>query len=250
MKVHSFTYIISYKHRPDRLNHLRRVLDWINGFTGVEVIVVEQDKHSKIGNLKLKCKHIFLKNDGIFNKSWSYNVGAKYAKSDIIVFGDSDILMNPNDLISALGAMDKYDVISPYNVVLDLEQAESSLPLDKIVSITRPGRGELDHQKINLTGGIALFKRDALFKIGGWCELFTGWGGEDDFQTLKVQKFLSWCELKAKCYHLYHTRDELNPSKYQQTLQILNQLSNLSDDDLQRHIASTYPTLGLKNKYA
>lgn len=247
---HPFTYIISYRHRPDRLMHLRRVLDWINGFNGVDVIVVEQDKHSKVENLKLKCRHIFIKNDGLFNKSWSYNVAAKYAKSDIIIFGDCDLVMNPNDLVTALNMMKDYDVISPYNVVLDLQQDESNLSIESLLKITRPGRGEFDHQKINLTGGIAIFKREAFFRIGGWCEFFVGWGGEDDFQTHKVHKLLKWTELKSKCFHFYHTRDQLSNDKYQQTLNLLNQLVNLTDDDLQRHIGSTFPSLGLKNKYS
>ena len=74
--VHSFTYIIGYRHKPDRLQNLRRVLDWINGFQGVDVIVVEQDTHSKISHLSLRCRHLFLKSDKPYNKSWSFN----YAK--------------------------------------------------------------------------------------------------------------------------------------------------------------------------
>ena len=77
MNTHSFTYIIGYRHSPDRLNNLRRVLDWINGFANVEVILVEQDKHSKISHLSLKCKHIFIKTDKPYNKYWGYNVGLK-----------------------------------------------------------------------------------------------------------------------------------------------------------------------------
>ena len=42
-QYYSFTYIIGYRHKPDRLNNLRRVLDWINGFMGAEVILIEQD---------------------------------------------------------------------------------------------------------------------------------------------------------------------------------------------------------------
>jgi hypothetical protein len=74
---YAFTYVIGYRHRIDRLQNLRRVLDWINGFSGAEVIIVEQDKHSKISHLNLKAKHIFIKSNLPYNRSWSFNVALK-----------------------------------------------------------------------------------------------------------------------------------------------------------------------------
>ena len=96
MSNYSFTYIIAYKHSADRLQNLRRVLDWINGFANVEVIIVEQDKHSKIRHLNLKAKHVFTRCDLPFNKSHAFNVGIKSSTSNLIVFGDSDLIMDPN----------------------------------------------------------------------------------------------------------------------------------------------------------
>jgi hypothetical protein len=86
----AFTFIIGYRHRIDRLNNLRRTLDWINGFSGGQIILVEQDKHSKISHLNLKCQHIFVKSNMPYNRSWAFNVGLKHAKSNLIVFSDSD----------------------------------------------------------------------------------------------------------------------------------------------------------------
>ena len=42
-----FTFIIAYRHKLDRLQNLRRVIDWALGFQGVELIIVEQDKSPK-----------------------------------------------------------------------------------------------------------------------------------------------------------------------------------------------------------
>ena len=71
---YSFTYVIGYRHNLERLQNLRRVLDWINGFARVEVLLVEQDTHSKISHLNLKAKHIFTKSDMPYNRSWAFNV--------------------------------------------------------------------------------------------------------------------------------------------------------------------------------
>jgi glycosyltransferase involved in cell wall biosynthesis len=245
----SFTYIIGYRHRADRLNNLRRTLDWVNGFTNVQIILVEQDKHTKISHLNLRCEHIFVKSNMPYNRSWAFNVGLKYAKSQIVVFGDSDLIMNPEDFINGLKAMSEFEMVSPYSSVLDLTPQESGLPLEQVIKIERPGRGETDNQKINISGGIAIFRKESALKIGGWSEDFVGWGGEDDFQTIKVQHFLKWSELKAKCYHLYHSRETLDQKQYQKTLQILQKSSQLSREEIQRSIAMSSPKIGLKNKY-
>lgn len=249
MNIHPFTYIIGYKHIPDRLNNLRRVLDWINGFNNVDIILVEQDTHSKISHLNLKCRHIFLKTDKDYNKSWAFNVATKYAKSDIIVFADSDLVMNPNELIDAIKQLDKFEMVNPYKSVIDLNPNESNFNLDQLFAINRPGRGETDHQKVPLCGGICIFRKDAIYKIGGWCEDFIGWGAEDDFVSLKVQKFLTHTELPYKCYHLYHTRGVTNMPAYQRNLDLYNNYIKLSNEDFIRAINNSVPKNAMLNKY-
>jgi len=248
-QYYSFTYIIGYRHKPDRLNNLRRVLDWINGFMGAEVILIEQDKHSKISHLNLKCKHIFLKSKKPYNKSWAFNVATKMAKSNVIVFADSDLVMNPNDFIESLKMLEKYEMVNPYRSVVDLNQQESGLNLEQMISIDRPGRGETDHQKVPLCGGICIFRKEAINKIGGWNENFIGWGAEDDFVSLKVKNYLNWTEMPNRCYHLFHNREVPNMNEYQRNLNLLNQYNNLSKDDLWKTIIKELPKSGMKNKY-
>lgn len=247
---YSFTFIIGYRHAKDRLKNLRRTIDWVNAFTGSQVILVEQDEHSKIENLNLRCHHVFIKSEMPYNRSWSFNVGLKYAKSDIIVFGDSDLIMNPNDFINGLKAMNEYEMVSPYHSVVDLTPEESNMDLKSIVNINRPGRGEIDNQNINISGGISIFRRDAILKIGGWSEDFIGWGGEDDFQTIKVKHFLKYKELKAICYHLYHSKSKPDNRFYKRTLSILNKAYKMSKDEIKLTIEKSRSKIGMLNKYA
>ena len=246
---YSFTYVIGYRHNLERLQNLRRVLDWINGFAGVEVLLIEQDKHSKISHLNLKAKHIFTKSNMPYNRSWAFNVAIKNAKSNIIVFGDSDLVMEPNQFIAGLQAIRNYEMVSPYHSVLDLTQQESNMPLEQLISINRPGRGETDNQTINISGGIAMFRLDAIKRIGGWNEDFIGWGGEDDFQTLKIHNFLTWTELKAKCFHLYHERVQPDMKWYQRNLQLLQKSKEMTKEQHTKMINAQVPKMGLKNKY-
>lgn len=245
---YSFTYIIGYRHSVERLQNLRRVLDWINGFSNVEVLLIEQDKHSKISHINLKAKHTFIKSNMPYNRSWSFNVAMKRANSNVLVFGDSDIIMEPNLFISGLNALKTYDMVSPYNSVVDLNHQESNLPLENLLKIDRPGRGENDNQKINICGGISMFNLESIQKIGGWNEDFWAWGGEDDYQALKVKNFLTWTELKGRCFHLYHSRIQPDAKYYQRNLQILKESSVLNKEQLQKVILNQIPKIGWKNK--
>lgn len=243
-----FSFIIGYRHKQDRFGLLRRTLDWINSFNGVQVILVEQDNHSKISHLNLAANHIFTKSNMPYNRSWAFNVGLKYVNSDVVVFGDSDIIMNPDDFINGIRELHNYEMVSPYNSVLDLTQEESQLALKDIIKIQRAGRGETDNQKINISGGISMFRRESIIKIAGWNEDFWSWGGEDDFQTIKVKHFLTWKEMVAKCYHLYHSREQPILDFYRRSLGILEQAHKMSRDDIQKSILNSSNRIGMINK--
>jgi len=245
----NFTYIISYRHSVERLNNLKRTLEWVTSFSGAEIIVVEQDKHSKIKDVKLPCKHIFLKSSMPFNKAWGFNVGLKYSNSAVVIFGDSDLIMDPQEFIKSVKLLDQYEMVNPYNSVIDLTPQESSAALEQIIKVERPGRGENDIQKVPLCGGICIFRKDAIHKIGGWHEQFIGWGGEDDFQSVKVKNFLTFYENSAKCYHLYHDRPAPDVKWYQRNLQLLQKIGAFGREELQRLIKSESSKSGMKNKY-
>ena len=246
---YNFTYIISYRHSTERFNNLKRTLEWVNAFSGGEIILVEQDKNSKLQDTKLPCRHIFLKSNMPFNKSWGFNVGLKYANSNVIIFGDSDLIMDPNEFIKSVKMLDQYEMVNPYNTVIDLNPQESGGSFEQIMQINRPGRGETDIQKVPLCGGICIFRREAIHKIGGWHEDFVGWGGEDDFQSVKVKSFLNWHENQEKCYHIYHNRTAPDMKWYQRNLQLLQKLGVMNKEELQKVINNVTPKSGLKYKY-
>ena len=126
-----FTFIIAYRHKLDRLQNLRRVIDWTLGFNGVELIIVEQDKSPKLPAYTLKgFKYIFTKSDLPFNKSWAFNVGTKQSTTNAIVFGDSDLLMDPQDFINSVKLLEQYEVVNPYSRVIDLNPDENAQPID------------------------------------------------------------------------------------------------------------------------
>jgi predicted glycosyltransferase involved in capsule biosynthesis len=252
VNIPNITYVIAYKHKPDRLLNLRRVLEWLAPFQGMEIVLVEQDTISRISELNLRLKHIFIKSEMPFNKAWAFNVALKYVKTPIIIFGDSDLIMNPNNFIQAVQMLEQCDVVNPYNSVIDLSPQESMLDINSILSIDRIGRGEAedDIQKVPLFGGIIMFKKDALIKIGGWNEDFIGWGAEDDFQSLKVKMMLNHITVPFKCYHFHHEKAPIDMKLYQRNLGILNHFVNVNKEQMISHINMTLPKIGVINKYS
>ncbi len=249
MNKYSFTFIVGYRHRNDRFTNLRKVLKWVNGFTGVDVIIVEQDSHSKIDHINLDARHIFVKNDGHYNRSWAFNIGVKLSKSNIIVFSDSDLIMDTEEFITSLKEIENYDMVSPYKSVLDLLPNEVNKSIDDLNKITRHGRGETDNQTINICGGMSIFRKDSIMRIGGWCEEFCSWGGEDDYLTILVKKLLKYKEMSYRCYHLYHSRDKMDMQQYQKNLNLLNKLGSISDDELFRFANNNRAKNSFINKY-
>lgn len=245
------TYVIGYRHRMDRIINLRKVLEWLASFNNIDVIIVEQDKYSKISHLNLRATHVFIKSDKPYNRSWAFNVALKRNKNPVIIFGDCDIVMDPQELVNSINELNNFDVVSPYSSVLDLTPEETNYPFNMLPQIQRAGRGENDNQKINLCGGIVIFKAESIVKIGGWNEDFIGWGGEDDFQTIKVKKLgLTYKEMPYRCYHFWHNRDEADMSNYQRTMNLLQQMSTLDASKLQMHVNATVGKIGTLNKYA
>ena len=246
----TFSFIILYRHGDlTRYNNLKRVMEWAGSFSESEMIIVEQDTHSKIGHLNLPGRHIFTKTNMPFNRSWGFNVGVRNANSDIVVLTDCDLIMDPYKFIEALNLVSQYECVSPYSSVVDLTAQESMNQLHDILSVNRPGRGETDNQKINICGGMTIFRKDAFLRIGGYNEDFIGWGGEDDYQAIKVKSLLTWHELQGRCYHLFHDRNAPDSKWYSRNLQLLQKLSAMSKEDMVKIINVSIPRIGQVNKY-
>jgi len=227
-----FSYILPYRHHPSRISNLEATLDWVSSMN-CEIILVEDGQFSYLDKIKDKYKlnYTFIKNDLPFNKSWIFNIGLSKSTKDIVVFGDSDLIMDTGSILDSISKIDQYDCVNPYSSVIDLSPEETSIYLKDrdmgyLNSIKRPGRGEFDIQKVPLCGGIVIFTREGINRINGWCELFQGWGGEDDFQSMKVKHELNFYEDSFKCYHLYHERIYPNMDLYQSNLSILNYASS------------------------
>ncbi len=246
---YKFTYIIGYRYKADRYFNLLRVLDWLYPFQGVEIIIVEQDTQPRLQYKDLKCKYFFTKSDLPYNRSWAFNVGLKEATTNSVVFGDSDMVMEPQLLINSIIDLQSYEAVKPFDKFIDLTKDEVNLPLGQLLNIIRPGRGELDHQKTNFCSGQFAARKDSMIKIGGFPEEFVGWGGEDNLVSDKISRFLKSKQNIGRCYHLWHHQDPPDYKFYSKNLQILNELVALNNQQMSMYIQSTIPLIGSKARF-
>ncbi len=241
--VPKFTYIIPFKFRADRILPLRRVVEWLSGFQGVEIILLEQDTHSKIEHLNLKVQHIFLKSDAPFNKSWAYNVGLKRALGSVIIFGDADFIMNPMDLIECLKTLEGFDCVIPTDKVVNLTNQESLMDTNSILKLTN------SKNKSHNLDGISIFKKDSILKIAGWNEDLIGLGYENEFNMLKIIKSLKSKQMNYTGYHLFHHADPTPPPLEKRNKEIYDIYKN-DLNLLDQHIQQTSPKIGNSGRFA
>jgi predicted glycosyltransferase involved in capsule biosynthesis len=243
-----FTYIIGYRHTPDRLENLKAVLKWLKNFD-CEVIIVESDLESKIDLLSdFEFKHVLVKNNFPYNRSWCYNVGYKMAETEYLVFGDADLILEIDAINSSVNSLKEFDCVNPYNTVLDLNDWETSKfledgSIDFLRTINKPGR-----TGTNMCGGLVMFTKSGFEKIGGWNEEFWGWGAEDDFMTIKVEFFLKYSSLGYKCYHLNHVKSSIDRNLYFRNLNLLNQAKNTPKENFVPYMEKVINYIGETEK--
>lgn len=243
------TYVIGYRHSDERYKNLTRTMEWLMQIPNIDVVIVEQDTNPKFIN-SWGVNYIFAYNPLPYNRSWAFNIAYRDYPNDYLAFGDSDLVMDTNEFINSFNKLSEFDVVSPYKSVLDLTPDETEKDLVFWKSITRPGRGETDNQKINLCGGLVFFTKQAFEKVGGWNEDFIGWGGEDDFQTFKVNSLgLRTLEMPYRIYHLYHNREIPDMRFYQRNLMILQQIHGVTTEMVEGYVEKVFSTIGNKLKF-
>lgn len=139
---------------------------------------------------------------GIFNKGWGYNIGAKEAKGNCLIFHDSDIFIKLDSYRTSLELLNKFDVINPYKSISYLNKKNSDLFISNEYKFIK-------HSNVNklspISGGIFMIKKKNFLKLKGFDENCFGWGYEDSIFDTKIKKM----ELSVYSYddvgvHLYH----------------------------------------------
>jgi len=159
-----YSIIICYRDREEHLKILAPRLREVFG-DKAEIIVVEQD------------------DDDRFLRGQLFNVGAKHAKGDILIFHDVD----------HYPAQVNYDPPEGVDVWLPLKRLTfvDNENLEELPEILIPaGYRHFKHGvDDNFFGGVEVFRREAFFKINGFNSLYRGWGLEDADLRERIQHY-------------------------------------------------------------
>ncbi len=214
--VEPFDYVLPVRiDHPSRLTNLHKVLRWLRLIDAARPIVVEQDasRHIEAEVAKGRLRYRFDRFEGAFNKSRAMNQGFALGASDVLVFGDADIVMPPGLLLRAVAACRAgAELINPYQHLVDLSQADSdrldpaALPrrAESVSGANREGHGE----QLCLAGGAFAIRREFFERCGGMDEDFAGWGGEDDAFSIKARRLgrRLLASRGGHALHLWHPR--------------------------------------------
>lgn len=245
-----------------RLENLQAVLQWVSQLGIAEVLVVEQDRESRLpsGFLPPGCKSVFVFNDGPFNKSWGFNIGFKQSSGDVLAFGDADILIDSKNLIESFALSHAgADAVNPYDRLIDLTAEETSTflqsgkGLDALAHRQKANR-EAIGEFLCFCGGLFVIRRNAFEALGGFDERFVGWGGEDDAMSIKLDKLVPNTRVLVgqAAYHLFHERQRARldgHSHYAQNVALLKQYHSASADALRSFSANQRKTIGHLDRY-
>lgn len=249
------SYIIG--HRSDgsfRDRNLEIVVKWLLKLKimckniELKIIVVEQDAVKKYKKTK-GIEHIFIFNDGYYNRGWAFNVGFRLSSdSDYFYFADNDIVMNDDDMLCVFNNCFDYDAVNPYHEIYD---SINSMITSKEFS---PGNFIINDEMTKrehtcFSGGIMGISRQSMKYISGWDERFRGRGWEDYAFTAKINLFLSdkLRVFNIKALHLWHPAEENTTREINYELN--KEYSGYKINDYVNHIYNSSLKFGGKNKY-
>ena len=171
--------ILSYKeeNQRDKIN-LKKLLDYLSWILNVqtELIIVEQGSVSKIDWLdEVKknqfIRHIFIKNDLLFNKGWGYNIGVKEAKGDYIIIHDINSYLKLQSYNSCVHLLNRFDIVNPYKRLYNLNEQDS----DKFFSINYNFNVAINKKPNNvndISDSIFMIRKDKYLYLKGFSETF------------------------------------------------------------------------------
>lgn len=171
---YNFTIIIPYKHSFKNNFLLKKVLEYYTPFTLFQLIIVEQGKEKTLlENDYLHTDYILAKTedkDTPYNPAWLYNIGVKYAKSDIILFANTTDLINPNAILQSIDLFQKQsdlDAISLQNQYYLLTKEQIKLTVTEILPLLDDKTLNPRYAQKSVFDGLFMMRKSSYDKVSG-----------------------------------------------------------------------------------
>lgn len=151
-----------------------------------------------------------------FCKARAVNNAAAKATGDIFLIADMDMIATKDNIETAIGKLDHYPIVIPYNPYHRLNQETSDAilrqaPTTGLPKLTAEAKAIYERTKTQ-AGGLQIVTRAVFNAAGKYDERFVGWGGEDVSFCLAVEKlFGKGLIVQGDAYHLDHPRQKDQP---------------------------------------
>jgi predicted glycosyltransferase involved in capsule biosynthesis len=210
MKINLDNVTIIIHFRRDIIDRYKNLVDVLSYYkmhtTGLSVIIINDDKKPDAGLKELHdmfgCKILFFNNNGTYHRTKCFNDAANEASTDYVIFGDTDIIIDPKHIKSAteLFIDPNVGIVFPYNGMFveilgsterSFRESYDSTILDDLyiphIIGHRSDNFSVSHTKSE--GGSVMFRLDTFKEIGGYNPNFRGWGYEDNEISNRVKLF-------------------------------------------------------------
>lgn len=240
----------------DRYWNLKVVVGFLTkNFPAADILIVEQDSESNIGELLglyPNVRHLLLLDGGTFKKVEGINFGALHADRRYVCIYDADVLVSPTAIVLAVRAMERkgWKIVVPHNYIyLDVrgalrEHLGVSGNLDGyqcIRSLTAASQVPEASARF-IDGGIFLVHREVFLAEGGSNRKMVSYGWEDT-ELLKRLSILGYPVLCMPAYnliHLDHARgaDSCPNEHYERNGREYRRVAAMSRQELMQYVQS------------
>ena len=222
-----FSVIIGFRNAiDDRLRNLNYTIAYYRKhLPEAELIVVEQDSRTDLGNRVDKHLYINTGND-FYSRSRGFNEGYNVSTGDYIIMADGDCLLDTSffeKIHNYYAQFDSYFVIPYSNPVYYLSKEET----EGFISTGQDNTGNNQTRKTealkNASGGIGIVSAENFYRVGGFDPRFKGWGVEDDaFNNKCIGLGLQSKRLDHQMVHLHHADSFQGGENYGYNVMVYN----------------------------
>ncbi len=251
--------IIPYIHTDSNFVNLKKTLSFFSNFGRAEIIVVEQGKTKNLNGISnIINKYVLAEIDKYnvineFNVAWLYNIGAKYATSNILLLANMDTIILPDVLLKGVDTMIQdveLGALSLHDKIVNLDPNTTNMSFEQILT------SDLSKQTkyvLNIFNGFFMIKKEYYFGLSGWNENLIG-----DDANLYMHEIYNR-GLKMGTMHNVYAIKFYNPVQYmykqttfnksKETLQKIFSLFKENNDDKISSYIKSFKEIGMKNKY-
>jgi len=206
-----FAYIIPFSYSDEhRFLNLQTIISYYKPLN-IDIYIIEQGSSHNTKLDELGVNIIFYKNDKMFNKSKGNNFAYSKLKLkyDILIYGDSDLILNITDMSTILinyknGKLS--GIVSPYDGKLLYLTETQVISFRNNISFDYTGDYLNVYQPF---GGVFFIPTEMYSQMKGFDENFIGYGGEDDAMKWKAKHLnIKVNMLDFVAYHMWHPRNK------------------------------------------